>query len=132
LPGTVGRFYRRTAPERPPSTPSPSGQNRLRDPAQRPRSLAPPAHYSDEEPPITLRRMQSPSVAPPPLIGRPPLPPAEPSRSFITAREVALLAIVSIVSALVVIAFYKLANDVMPAGPRVAANATRAVPAAQQ
>ena len=120
------------SPERPTSIPDPYAPKRLRDHDQKPRSIAPADDYSDDEPPITLRRMQSPSVAPPPLIGRPPLPPAEPSRSFITAREVALLAIVSIVSALVVIAFYKLANDVMPAGPRVAANATRAVPAAQQ
>jgi len=120
------------SPERPTSIPDPYAPKRLRDHDQKPRSIAPADDYSDDEPPITLRRMQSPSVAPPPLIGRPPLPPAEPSRSFITAREVALLAIVSIVSALVVIAFYKLANDVMPAGPRVAANATRAVPAAQR
>src|SRR5262249_12228445 len=62
----------------------------------------------DDEPQIPWRRSR-PAVVPPPLIGRAPLPPPEPRRSVMA--QLALLAGVSIVSALGVVAFYKYASE---------------------
>src|SRR5215510_6701868 len=67
--------------------------------------------FGDNDPPISFRR-----TAPTPLVAPAPPPPTESRRSIITVREVVLLSLVSIVSALVVIVGYKLLNDGIPTG----------------
>src|SRR5262245_8641848 len=69
---------------------------------------------SESDPPIPWRRGRPGEE--PSLIGRPPLPPPEPRRSFIA--QFALLAGVGILSALAVVAFYRFFNHA--AAPAVA------------
>src|SRR5215510_4025256 len=84
--------------------------------------------FGDSEPPIAFRRAPTPT----PLIAPAPQPPSESRRSFISVRDVALLSVVSIVSAVAVIVFYKLVNDgpSTSTAPRLAASATRSIPEA--
>jgi ABC-type branched-subunit amino acid transport system substrate-binding protein len=82
--------------------------------------------FGDSEPPIAFRRTPSST----PLIAPAPPPPSESRRSFITLRDVALLSVVSIVSAVAVIVFYKLViNDggTPGAAPKLAVSSTRTV-----
>jgi len=81
--------------------------------------------FADNEPPISLRRAQSHT----PLVAPAPPPPSESRRSIVSAREVALLSVVSIVSALVVIVSYKLFNDGLFTGsaPKPVPASTRTV-----
>src|SRR5215468_7581703 len=120
-----------------PERPNGGGQDpyapkRIRD-QDAPRSVtaSPPrsevGDFADNDPPISLRR----ALPPTPLVAPAPPPPTESRRSIITVREVALLSVVSIVSALVVIVSYKLLNDggLTGAAPKLAASSTRQVSA---
>jgi ABC-type branched-subunit amino acid transport system substrate-binding protein len=81
---------------------------------------------ADDDMPLGLRRGRP---SPPPLVGPPPTPRVEARPAFITARELVLIAVVSIVSALVVVGVYRFANkDAAPAAaPQLAANTARTV-----
>jgi branched-chain amino acid transport system substrate-binding protein len=72
-------------------------------------------------------RRATPSSVPPSLIGRAPVPRPEPRRSFMT--QAVLLAAVSIVSALSVMAIYRFGNEAFPpaAAPQLASSSSRPV-----
>ena len=79
---------------------------------------------ADDEIPASLRRGRP---SPPPLVGPAPVPRAEPRPAFITTRELVLIAVVSVVSALVVVGVYRFANKDTAAAPQLAASTARAV-----
>ena len=79
---------------------------------------------ADDEIPASLRRGRP---SPPPLVGPAPVPRAEPRPAFITTRELVLIAVVSVVSALVVVGVYRFASKDTAAVPQLAASSARAV-----
>lgn len=81
---------------------------------------------ADGEPQIPWRRAK-PAAAPPPLVGPPPRVPMPEPRSIM--KQLTLLAGVSIVSALAVVAFYRFTNQAAPPAdsPRLASSSSRAV-----
>jgi len=120
-----------SSPERPLGGHDPYAPKRLREQEPtKPQAVGKPSgdegdDVLDDEP-VGLRRIQL--VAPPPLIGRPPQPRPDAPRSRTTARDIGLAAMVSMVSALAVVAFYRFSNAPPAPAPRLAAaSATRVV-----
>src|SRR6516162_2672966 len=119
-----------TSPERPLGGQDPYAPKRSREQEQtRPQAVGKLSRGESDDglddEPVGLHRIQV--VAPPPLVGPAPHPRPDAPGS-ITARDIALVAIVSLLSGLAVIAFYRFADVPQAPAPQLAsASATRMI-----
>ena len=120
-----------TSPERPTDSQSPYAPKRLREAGQsRPQSDRLPSRPSpleDDYPTESELQSRLRGTSHSPLIGRAPLPPSEPGRSWL--MHLMLLVVVGLVSALSVVAYYSFAGNTSPppAGPQLASSSSRPV-----